>query len=62
VLATRAETPEYDVEGEGPDHARMFSATVAAGGELIGRGSGQSKKEAQQAAARKALERLQAQT
>jgi ribonuclease-3 len=59
VLAARAETPEYEVEGEGPDHARVFSATVAVGGVLIGRGSGQSKKEAQQVAAREALARLQ---
>ena len=60
VLAARAETPEYEVEGEGPDHARVFSATVGVGGVLIGRGSGQSKKEAQQAAASEALARLHA--
>lgn len=61
VLAARAALPEYKVEGEGPDHARVFSATVSVDGELIGRGSGQSKKEAQQAAAREALALLQAQ-
>ena len=59
VLAARAMTPVYEVDGDGPDHARVFQATVAVDGDLIGSGAGQSKKEAQQAAAKEALGTLQ---
>ena len=62
VLAARAMTPVYEVDGDGPDHARVFQATVAVDGDLIGSGAGQSKKEAQQAAAKEALESLQGET
>jgi ribonuclease-3 len=50
--------PEYQLTETGPDHAKRFSAQVALGGEALGRGEGRSKKEAEQAAARAALERL----
>ena len=43
---------------EGPDHAKTFVAEVLLNGEPLGRGSGHSKKEAEQAAARSALESL----
>ena len=43
---------------EGPDHAKTFAAEVLLNGKPIGSGSGHSKKEAEQAAARSALERL----
>ena len=38
---------------EGPDHAKRFHATVAVGGERRGTGEGRSKKQAEQAAARR---------
>ncbi|MDR7403634.1 MAG: ribonuclease III [Armatimonadota bacterium] len=51
--------PRYRIRGqEGPDHARVFVATVEAGGRILGEGRGPSKKQAEQAAARDALRRL----
>lgn len=58
VLAQRGQVPEYEVEGLGPDHAMTFTAAVGVGDEVIGTGSGSSKKRAEQDAARRALERL----
>jgi ribonuclease-3 len=52
------EVPRYEVQGFGPDHARMFTACVYVGGELVGRGDGRSKKQAEQAAAQQAWGRL----
>lgn len=43
---------------EGPDHAKTFMAEVLLNGERLGTGSGHSKKEAEQAAARGALDIL----
>ena len=43
--------PRYDVEGQGPDHARRYLATVYVAGQRLGMGEGRSKKEAEQAAA-----------
>ena len=45
------------VEESGPDHNKTFLFEVRLNGEPIGRGGGHSKKEAEQAAARDALER-----
>ncbi|MBI5546753.1 MAG: ribonuclease III [Deltaproteobacteria bacterium] len=51
--------PRYRVVSEqGPDHLKVFTVEVLAGGETLGRGEGHSKKEAEQAAAREALRRL----
>jgi ribonuclease-3 len=50
--------PEYQVVDEGPDHAKRFFATVVLGGEPRGDGEGRSKKQAEQAAARRAWEAL----
>lgn len=52
--------PRYQIVAEeGPPHARVFTAEVLrAGGELLGRGEGVSKKRAEQQAAQQALERL----
>lgn len=51
--------PRYRITSqEGPDHAKLFIATVEAGGRILGEGKGQSKKQAEQAAARSALELL----
>ena len=55
MLAVDQRRPQYQVEGDGPDHARVFTAIVRVEGEEWGRGSGRSKKEAEQAAARDAL-------
>jgi ribonuclease-3 len=43
--------PRYLVRDEGPDHAKRFFATVLLDGEASGAGEGNSKKEAEQAAA-----------
>ena len=46
----------YQLVGEsGPDHAKVFTVSVELNGREIGRGSGHSKKEAEQMAARAAL-------
>jgi ribonuclease-3 len=50
--------PEYRIEESGPDHAKRFSATVVLAGENYGSGTGRSKKEAEQAAAKVAVEKL----
>ena len=50
--------PEYRVWSQGPDHAKEFTATVFLKGEEYGAGNGRSKKEAEQQAARQALEVL----
>ena len=50
----------YELVGEsGPDHSKTFSFRVTIDGETAGEGSGRSKKEAEQMAARRALEALQ---
>lgn len=51
--------PEYEITGfDGPPHARTFHAQVSVDSELLGRGSGHSKKKAEMAAASDALEHL----
>ncbi len=50
--------PTYDVSDEGPDHEKHFFATVTVDGAVFGTGEGRSKKEAEQAAAGAAWERL----
>jgi ribonuclease-3 len=50
---------EYRVVGEtGPDHAKTFHVQVEAGGRVLARSEGMTKKEAEQLAAARALERL----
>lgn len=57
------EGPEYAlVDEEGPAHARFFTVAVKFQGEQLGQGKASSKKEAEQLAARAALEWLQRQT
>ena len=49
-------TPEYRLEKEtGPDHDKTFYVAVYLKGDLMGRGKGKSKKEAEQKAAEEAL-------
>ena len=59
VQAAMGQTPRYKtVHTEGPDHARLFTRQVTIGKQPIGVGQGQSKQEAEQAAAAMALFRL----
>src|SRR5512133_3964734 len=52
-------SPRYRVVAEhGPDHSKTFEVELEIGGEIIGRGSGRSKKDAEQASAKLALELL----
>jgi ribonuclease-3 len=52
-------TPTYElVETAGPPHARTFFCNVLADGEIIGTGSGHSKKDAEAQAAAQALSKL----
>ncbi len=51
--------PEYRVAGEtGPDHRKVFRVEVVVHGEVLGAASGNAKKEAEQEAARLALDKL----
>lgn len=52
--------PSYQVKDTGPDHAKVFFAEVTLGGQVLGRGSGTSKKLAERLAAVAALEVLAA--
>lgn len=52
--------PVYEVVGEGPDHARTFTARVVIGGEVRGEGTGPAKKIAEQEAAANAYRALDA--
>jgi ribonuclease-3 len=58
ALQARAQPPaEYRVLAErGPDHAREFEVEVSCGSRVLGTGVGRTKREAEQAAARQALE------
>ena len=58
ILAQTGRRPAYLVEGSGPDHDRLFSAVVSVDGQPLGSGVGQSKKQAEQSAARQAIEAL----
>lgn len=52
-------TPTYEtVKEEGPDHAKHFTVGVLLNKKQVGKGSGNSKQEAEQDAARNALEAL----
>jgi ribonuclease-3 len=51
--------PEYRLVGtEGPDHRKQFQVAVVIEGDVLGEATGPSKKEAEQEAARAALEKL----
>jgi ribonuclease-3 len=51
-------SPHYEAEASGPDHARTFRVTAMIAGNPYGQGQGRSKKQAEQAAARDAVEAL----
>ncbi len=58
-LARRGSLVSYEVVDEqGPPHERTFTIAARIEGDELGRGVGRSKKDAEQAAAREALERL----
>jgi len=60
LLQGRGQPPaEYQVVSEsGPDHRKTFLVEVRVGGRLLGSAAGANKKEAEQAAARLALDQL----
>ena len=59
-LARRADVVDYEIESEdGPPHDRRFVALAMVDGEELGRGSGKTKKAAEQSAAERALDRLE---
>ena len=43
--------PVYTLTSTGPDHAKVFTATVTVDGDALGTGDGPSKKAAEQVAA-----------
>jgi ribonuclease-3 len=54
--------PEYELEESGPDHDKSFTAVAIVAGERFAVGNGKSKREAEQVAAKLALEVLNART
>ena len=59
LLARTSRQVAYtEVSVEGPPHERRFTCAAIIDGEELGRGEGQTKKEAEQEAAREALSRL----
>jgi ribonuclease-3 len=58
-LAKAGRRVEYQTLGtEGPPHDRTFTCSAVVDGEELGRGTGRTKKDAEQQAAKLALERL----
>jgi ribonuclease-3 len=56
-LAREGARVRYEVTGEsGPPHDRVFEVAASVNGELVGSGTGRSKKAAEQAAAEQAME------
>lgn len=55
VLAQEGMQPSYELSDEGPQHAKEFTAVVRAADQVLGSGTGTSKKRAEQAAARDAM-------
>ncbi|MBI2958392.1 MAG: ribonuclease III [Chloroflexi bacterium] len=57
--ADRRGTPAYrTVDSAGPDHEKVFTVEVSEGGAVLAMGAGRSKKTAEAAAARAALEKM----
>jgi ribonuclease III len=54
--------PSYRVEDDGPDHAKVFTASVLLAGEVRGTGTGRTKKAAEQEAAEVAWRSISAET
>jgi ribonuclease-3 len=60
AAASSQGVPDYRVEEEGPDHEKTFHAEAVVGEEVLGTGTGRSKKEAEQKAAELAWRELTA--
>jgi ribonuclease-3 len=59
IQGQKKPTPVYRlVEAVGPDHSKQFTAEILVDGEALGRGTGGSKKTAENQAARAAWETL----
>ncbi len=59
IQKNKGSTISYEEIGEsGPDHEKVFKFVVKINGEIVGTGEGRSKKEAEQAAAGDALEKI----
>jgi ribonuclease-3 len=59
LQAEKQITPSYHVvEAVGPDHAKLFTVDVRVNMKILGRGTGKSKKAAEMAAAKAALDNL----
>ena len=58
AAANKLSAPEYQIMESGPDHDKNFEATVVVGGQALASGTGKSKREAEQIAARGAYEIL----
>ncbi len=58
VVKEKGMLPRYRLREEGPEHRKTFHAVVYIADAKMGKGSGSSKKEAEQAAAREALDRM----
>ena len=59
-LARRSELVNYRIESEeGPPHERSFVAVAEVAGQAIGRGTGRTKKQAEQEAASEALDQME---
>jgi ribonuclease-3 len=59
VQARGQRSPQYFLlRSEGPDHERVFHVELRVGDAALGQGEGRSKVEAEQAAARQALDAL----
>lgn len=60
VQAQKQNSPQYKVlQEEGPPHAKVFTIGVFVQNELVGQGTGKSKQEAEENAAKQALEKIQ---
>ncbi len=55
-------TPEYEIAESGPDHDKSFTAVVVISSEKFEAGEGKSKREAEQAAAKLAYDKIDART
>ena len=58
TAARLASLPVYEIDEEGPDHEKRFTAVVLVDDRPVGKGEGRSKKEAEQAAAQEAYDAL----
>jgi ribonuclease-3 len=62
LLARRGAEVSYEIVGEeGPPHARIYTILARVDGQELGRGTGRSKKHAEQESARQAIEALEGQ-